>query len=278
MNSRRSWLTGICAAGAGVVLVGCARPERGSQDNRQTESEEEEESSSPGEPASGSDVSAVEDLMREHGVLRRAFLVYRESAVKLQAKADSVSPDSLQKTAKLFRDFGEEYHERKLEEAFIFPAVQKAGGPAAAFAAVLIAQHNRGREITDYILSVTAGPKLTGNLEPLLQAMEAFARMYEHHTAIEDTIVFPAWKQTLNEKQAEEMDDKFEQIEQQMFGKDGFEAAVKRIGDIETELGLADLAQFTAPAPPQLKAEIDAADPLLARSRTWLDRAVTGRV
>ena len=47
------------------------------------------------------------------------------------------------------------------------------------------------------------------------------------------------------------MGDKFEEIEQQQFGKDGYEDAVKQIGDIEGALGFADLSQFTAP--PSLK-------------------------
>ena len=74
--------------------------------------------------------------------------------------------------------------------------------------------------------------------------------MYEHHAAFEDTIVFPAWKATLTEDQLDEMGDKFEEIEQQQFGKDGYEDAVKQIGDIEGALGFGDLSQFTAPPPP----------------------------
>ena len=41
-----------------------------------------------------------------------------------------------------------------LEEPHIFPVVKKAGGAAAAYVDVLKAQHDRGREITDYILAV----------------------------------------------------------------------------------------------------------------------------
>jgi len=43
------------------------------------------------------------------------------------------------------------------------------------------------------------------------------------------------------------MRDRFEEIERQQFGKDGYEDAVAQIGQIEQTLGLADLAQFTAP-------------------------------
>ena len=74
--------------------------------------------------------------------------------------------------------------------------------------------------------------------------------MYEHHAAIEDTIVFPAWKQTLKPEDLDEMNQKFEEIEHQQFGEDGFENALKQIAEIEQSLGLSDLTQFTAPSPP----------------------------
>ena len=49
-------------------------------------------------------------------------------------------------------------------------------------------------------------------------------------------------------KQLDEMNDEFEDIEHQQFGEDGFEDAVKQIKAIEETLGLADIAQFTAPS------------------------------
>jgi hemerythrin-like domain-containing protein len=146
--------------------------------------------------------------------------------------------------------FGEEYHEKKLEEAYIFPAVKKAGGPASAYPDILVAQHQRGREITDYILAATRGTRLqTGNVEPLAGAMESVVRMYRAHAAREDTVVFPAWKQTLTAEQLAEMSEKFEDIEHEQFGEDGFDNAVAQIAAIEAELGLADLALLTAPPP-----------------------------
>ena len=197
-------------------------------------------------------MGAVEDLMREHGVLRRALLVYSESVPKIRANLGSVPAEALMRTAKLFRSFGEDYHERKLEEVYIFPAIKKAGGPAAGYADVLKAQHDRSRDVTEYILAVTGrGGVGTGDTEPLARALESFVLMYQNHAAREDTIVFPAWKETLSDRQLHEMGDKFEEIERQQFGKDGYEDAVAQIGQIEQALGLADLAQFTAPPPPK---------------------------
>ena len=212
--------------------------------------EQKEVASKEDENKKVGEVTATEDLMREHGVLRRALLIYTAAAAKLHSNPSSIPPDALQKTAKLFRAFGEEYHEKKLEETFIFPAVKQAGGEAATYPDILVTQHNRGREITDYIISVTQSAKLgTSNAEPLAKALEAFVLMYRNHAAREDTIIFPAWKQTLTAKQFDEMNDKFEDIEHEQFGKDGFDDAVKQISAIENSLGLSDVAQFTAPPP-----------------------------
>ncbi|HLY04407.1 MAG TPA: hemerythrin domain-containing protein [Rhizomicrobium sp.] len=194
---------------------------------------------------------AVEDLMREHGVLRRCVLAYRECAGRLRMEPEDVDASALNDTAKLFRSFGEEYHEKKLEEAHIFPRVRRAVAGAEASVPALLAQHARGREITDYILSVTGGAHVSvADAEMLARAFDAFEIMYANHTAREDTIVFPAWKEQLSPGELAEMGNLFETIERAEFGEDGFDDAVKRIAVIEDRLGLQNLAQFTArPAP-----------------------------
>jgi hemerythrin-like domain-containing protein len=207
--------------------------------------------SQPDENKIGGEVTATEDLMREHGILRRGLLVYSAAAVKLRTSASLIAPDALQKTAKLFRAFGEDYHEKKLEEAYIFPPVKKLGGEAASYPDILVAQHDRGREITDYIIRVTQAAKLgANNGEQLANVLDAFVLMYRNHAAREDTINFPAWKKTMTGKQLDEMSEKFEDIEHGQFGEDGFDDAVKQISAIEDSLGLSDISQFTAPPPP----------------------------
>src|SRR6266508_849348 len=168
MNSaRRQWLVGFSNLGAGAILIGCNKAGTSGSNETRVEKEGEE-----------AEVTATEDLMREHGILRRILLVYQETATRLSGNA-SIPPEPLQKAAKLFRVFGEEYHEKKLEETYIFPAVRKAAGEAAGYADVLIAQHTRGREITDYIISITQGAKLSANnADALARSLEAFVLMY----------------------------------------------------------------------------------------------------
>ena len=193
-------------------------------------------------------VGAIEELMRQHGVLRRVLLVYRQTAAQLRG-GGKLDPKLLRQVAQLFRDFGENFHERMLEQAYVFPTLRQAESPAAALVPTLVQQHDRGREITEYIRNVT-GKGAIPDAEAFARALEALDLMYENHSAREDTIVFPAWREALSDKQLREMGDVFEDIEHRQFGKDGFTEALKIVAAVEEALGLTELAQFTAPAPP----------------------------
>jgi len=226
MNTRRAFLT----TGAALLL---ASP------------------SSIAATAPESEVTATEDLMREHGVIRRCLLLYAAAAPRLRSKPESIDVAALRHTGELFRTFGEDYHEKQLEEAHIFPVIRKMKS-VARYADVLTTQHQRGREITSYLLAVTNGPRISAaHAAPLANALEGLVRMYEHHAAREDTIVFPAWKSNYTNKQLDALADEFEDIEKKTFGKDGFEDAEKKISGFEESFGIADIALFIPPLPPK---------------------------
>ena len=217
------------AASAGLLLAGCGKDE----------------------DESGEEVTANEDLMREHGVLRRILVLYREIAPRIAADPAHVDAAALGRAAALFRRFGEHYHEQLLEEQHIFPRVRTAGADQAHLVDTLAAQHVRGRQITDYITDRTRGGAIgSGDGAALSGALLAFARMYEAHAAREDTIIFPAFKAALGAHAYDEIGDQFEEIERREFGGDGFDMALGEVTRIEAALGLPDLAAFTAPPPP----------------------------
>ncbi|HEU4618205.1 MAG TPA: hemerythrin domain-containing protein [Gammaproteobacteria bacterium] len=238
----------------GSVLAGGAA----AQQERERQGDSRRRVAEAGEGEGEKEVTASEDLMREHGVLRRTLIVYREAAERLRSERGRVDAAALRNGAQLFRRFGEEYHERMLEEQYIFPAVIKieGGGDLSRLVDVLLRQHMRGREITDYILGVTHGGSIApADAQPLATAMENLARMYEAHTAREDTVLFPAWKNALSADDYHEMGERFEEIEHRVFGEDGFKDAAQRIARVEQSLDLFDLQTFTAPAPPTAEAK-----------------------
>lgn len=224
-------LGGVVLAGSVVALGGCKDRDQ-DKDKGQDQGE----------------VTANEDLMREHGVLRRILIIYREVSPKLLENAANVDAGALASAAKLFQAFGERYHEQLLEEQHIFPLVRKAGGDAAGLIDTLLAQHARGREITAYILDKTRTGRVgTSDVPTMAKALTAFSRMYEPHTAREDTVIFPAFKKVVGPKGYDELGDQFEDIERKEFGGDGFDMAVDKVAELEQRLGTADLASFTAP-------------------------------
>lgn len=236
---RRNLLTAGLAGAVAFGLVSC----RG-----EPKSDRPDEAKG-GEPEVG--VSAVEDLMREHGVLRRILIAYAETARRLARNPGQVDAGALADAANLFRQFGEDYHERSLEERYIFSEIRRAGGEAGGLVDTLVTQHQRGREVTDFILDAVRGGSIgTANAEPLGRALLAVNRMYEAHTAWEDTIVFPAWKKAVAPARLAELAEVFEELEHKQFGEDGFDQAVRRVGSIEQRLGLTDLGAFTASPPP----------------------------
>jgi hemerythrin-like domain-containing protein len=230
VGRRRILGISISAAGA-IALAACDKPQP--------------EARQAGAPA-GDDVPVTppEDLMREHGVLKRVLLIYREGIRRLQA-SEQLPADALNAGAAIIRSFIEDYHEQ-LEEKHVFPKLEQAG-KLADVTAVLRTQHARGRVLTDRVVAATsAGTALDqAKREALVQDMSAFVRMYEPHEAREDTVVFPTLRQVVPAKEFRDMADMFEDEEHRRFGQAGFEGVVDKVADIEKSLGIYDLSQFT---------------------------------
>lgn len=190
------------------------------------------------------EVSAIEDLMREHGVLNRILLVFEEGLRRIQAKAD-VSPEVFRAPAALVRKFVEDYHE-KLEENFIFPEFEKRK-QLVEVVKVLREQHQAGRKVTDIILRSTDPERFRKEdaRSEVVVACQAFIRMYRPHEAREDTVVFPALKKLLDSRRLAELGEQFEKEEDRLFGDEGFEKTVDQVATIEKHLGIYELSQFT---------------------------------
>lgn len=194
------------------------------------------------------EVSANEDLMREHGVLDRVLLIYEEGNRRIR-DGEEVAPEVFTHSAQLVRKFVEDYHE-KLEEQFIFPAFQKAN-KQVELVSILKRQHEAGRAVTDAILRLAAPAPFRSqeSRNRLVEASASFIRMYRPHSAREDTVLFPALREILTAKQIDELGEQFEEQEHKLFGEEGFEKTVAAVAEIEKQLGIYDLGKFTAPLP-----------------------------
>ncbi|MBD3344883.1 MAG: hemerythrin domain-containing protein [Chitinivibrionales bacterium] len=192
------------------------------------------------------DLSAPEDLMREHGVLERLLLIYEECARRLEANI-TVPSGVIGKTARIARSFVENYHE-KLEEQFIFPEFSKEN-TLTDMVSILENHHEAGRGVTDRILSLSSGRTLPEtSYKELSSACTEYVRMYRPHMAREDTELFPALYALLGSEGVKKMGESFEKEEHRLLGEKGFKGVVKEIASIEKQLEIQDLAAVT-PAP-----------------------------
>ena len=191
--------------------------------------------------------SPTELLMIDHGLLKRMILIYGECVRRMDAGAELES-DALAETAKIMRSFIEDYHE-KIEEEHIFPAFLKAG-KLVELVGVLSRQHAAGRELTDMTLSLANAEALRSQPErkKLAAALNLFIRMYGPHEAREDTVLYPAYRSIISPKEFNAMGAYLEFKQQEHMDNAGLEGLTDRIADIEKNLDIYDLSQFTARA------------------------------
>jgi hemerythrin-like domain-containing protein len=189
------------------------------------------------------DVTPVEDLMREHGVLRRVLIVYDEIGRRIVAGVES-PPDALARAAGLVKRFVEGYHERSEEER-VFPVFERAR-VEADLVAVLRCQHEAGRRTTGVILELAKAASSPGSADAarLADALASFARMYRAHAAREDTVLFPALRGLVGARAYADLGEAFEDEEHRRFGPRGFEDAVAEVAELEAAVGVGDLARF----------------------------------
>jgi hemerythrin-like domain-containing protein len=196
------------------------------------------------ESSKNEEVSPPEDLMREHGVLKRILLIYTEAIRRIDGKED-LPPEPLADSAKIIREFVEDYHE-KLEEDFLFPRFKKAN-KLVDLVDVLLNQHQAGRRLTDITMHLATNQSLKNadDGRKLVDSMRQFIRMYSPHEAREDTVLFPAFRAIVSAHEFDSLGEDFEKKEDELFGEDGFFKVVDRVAEIEKKLGIYDLAQFT---------------------------------
>jgi len=229
LKTRRQFVNLAGASAAGIVIAEAGVAVAGDEKGKEKQDEE---------------VSPAEDLMREHGVLKRILLVYGEAIRRLDGNQE-LPPDPILDAAKMVRSFVEDYHE-KLEEDFLFPRFRKSN-TLMDLVETLSTQHQGGRKLTDITMRLTTLRSIRDGDEKrkLRDSLAQFIRMYNPHEAREDTVLFPAFRKIVSKSEYDALGEDFEKKEHELFGEEGFEKMVDHVAGIERALGIYDLAQFT---------------------------------
>jgi hemerythrin-like domain-containing protein len=188
-------------------------------------------------------ISPPEDLMREHGLLNRILLIYDHCNIKL-SNHETFPLEALHNSANIIRSFIEDYHEKQ-EEEFLFPRFEKAN-TLTELVKTLRIQHQAGRVITEQIIQFSGMKSISADEGlKLTKLLSDFNAMYRPHEAREDTVLFPALSKIVSKNEYDAMGEDFEKNEHKLFGEDGFDTMVDKVGNIEKQLGIFDLSLFT---------------------------------
>lgn len=189
------------------------------------------------------EIPLTEDLMREHGLLNRILLIYEEIIKKIDNDTD-FSIITLNNAVNIIKSFIEDYHE-KLEEDYIFPLFEK-NKKEIKLIKTLRTQHNKGRDITAQLQKLTMKASLDQKTKNVIKKLlQKFIRMYRPHEAREDTILFPQIRSLISEQEFKNLSEIFEDREHELFGENGFETMIKKVENIEKDLTIYQLEQFT---------------------------------
>jgi hemerythrin-like domain-containing protein len=198
----------------------------------------------PGEETKAWKVPPIEDLMREHGILRRILLVYDEIARLLKEELE-FPLQVLTEANDMIRRFMQDYHETN-EQFHVFNWFGNAG-KKVELVAILYQQHLAGRKLIDKVKILSAEDTLKNPSERLRVAeyLNTFNQVYRRHAAWEDTVLFPAFRSVISPKEFTTVGETFDREEEKLFGPDGYEKMVGQVADLEKKLAIHDLQQFT---------------------------------
>jgi hemerythrin-like domain-containing protein len=228
-RQRRDLLLKAGVAGVGLLAGSCSSPDVRTEQ---------------GSDADRAVLSAAEELMRDHGVVQRLGLVYDHLADRLEAGED-IPRGSLLNASQLVDEFVAGYHEY-LEEKFIFPLVEDHE-EFSELISVLRRQHIRGRRLSSQCYSLAAGGDLRDATRrgDLIGAARSHTVMFRAHTARENTDLFGALHTLLSVKEFLTLRDKFSHAREEKLGEASFAEISGRLAEIEKELGIHALSEYT---------------------------------
>ncbi len=194
-------------------------------------------SGGPERQTQAEEVPPTEDLMREHGILRRVMLIYDEIGRRLN-QGEEFPLQLLPDANSIIRRFVQDYHEKN-EESHLFNRFSNAG-KLAELVAILYQQHLAGRRLIGKIKVVSKEDNLK-----VAELLHTFNQLFRHHAAWEDTVLFPAFRSIISTKDFAQMGETFEREEEKLFGQNGYEKIVGEVAELEKKLAIYDLQQFT---------------------------------
>jgi hemerythrin-like domain-containing protein len=159
----------------------------------------------------------IEDLKNEHGVIVRMLKVMDKASVQLHAGRE-VDPELWEGATDFLQNFVDKCHHTK-EEKHLFPVMVERGvsgevGPIA----VMLREHEDGRAHAKRLRALTADAPRRKNSERISETVRAYVDLLTMHIRKENGVVFPLADQVLNPQDQNELEARFEEVEEKVMG------------------------------------------------------------
>jgi hemerythrin-like domain-containing protein len=174
----------------------------------------------------------LEELREEHGAVMKALSILQGLTPKLDAQSPRAEED-LRRLLEFLTVFVDQCHHAK-EEAFLFPAMEKAHTRNKPLIDELIFEHEKGR-----MMVVTLGAALeraargeVRDAQPLVETIQEYVPLFRTHIRKENGILFPEARELLSERDRQVMAREFEELEEKRIGKGRHEAFHRMIQEL----------------------------------------------
>jgi hemerythrin-like domain-containing protein len=157
--------------------------------------------------------------MREHRVIE-GVLGALESLADSAAREEKVDREIVAEFARFFREFADRCHHGK-EEKQLFVVLADVGlSPEQGPIAVMMAEHEEGREHVRALAALGAGdgPLSRKERDDLIIHASGFAVMLRDHIHKEDTVLFPMAESRLGAQALADLAEGFRAFEQDVMG------------------------------------------------------------
>ncbi|MDD2310117.1 MAG: hemerythrin domain-containing protein [Desulfuromonadaceae bacterium] len=160
---------------------------------------------------------ATQTLEEEHHIIQTVVGAMAALAENMD-KGMAPEADTLRNLVEFMQVFADKCHHGK-EEKILFPLLEAKGVPVNGCPlGILIHEHQNGRklvaELAEAVEAYEKGsPKKN---EPLFASMHGLVNLYPNHIWKEDYLLFPMTDKILNEKEQQELMEKFELVEKEI--------------------------------------------------------------
>ncbi|MGQ9587918.1 MAG: hemerythrin domain-containing protein [Thermoplasmata archaeon] len=177
----------------------------------------------------------TEELKREHRAIERMLEIVRKASDRLE-RGEEVDPRLFMDAADFFRNFADRCHHSKEEkllfEKMVARGIPRTSGPIA----VMLREHDDGRSYVKRIAYLTEKSITPRTRSDLVEAGRGYFSLLSAHIDKEDNILYPMADEVLLEKDQEELERGFEEVEKSIMGPGVHEMYHKMIEKWEKKL------------------------------------------